>query len=603
MNLGSSREPAWMYTKPSIAAQVAPVLSGQVLGQQSLRVHTMPMVHKVLEDIGFAQVVTQLYPSGVDVPIHKILEVVIQSRLQSPKPVPVSHLQEWVSKTVLPQILALETEKVNDSRIGRTLELVAETAPVMWNELVRRATRAYALDLELIVYDTSSWHFEGEYAESDIVKYGYSRDGKTDCKQVNLGINAALDKCGIGIPVLYEVIPGNINDSSTVAANLARLQFLHRQLGNNESRLQVCGDRALLNIAKLHLYRSAQVDVIGSMSACSFNDKAMASVSEQSLLGHPLQYVAHRHQQLPADRLDAERYYAVRTTVSVPSSEDVPGSEAFDMAALVVLGSGKRRLDEKHRETLLEKTEARLAEIATHLNKGRYQKTSYTEAQRKAAIGKYPAIKGMVSYELTGQGALDNSGSDSKAAQSQQLSLKWNRVSSKIDEAKRLDGRYVVYFARESMSNDEVFAQFKARDCVEKCVDQVKGPGPVVVRPVFLHKDQRIRGLILACMVGALVTGLIERQVRTTHGYRATGKGIQDLFSDFEASLQTFSDYSQIIVMPRTSKWQDNVLDSVGVTLPATTIVTVEEWRYCTPVQPPPEWMLPVDKPKSEPSG
>jgi transposase len=565
-------------------------------------VHTIPIVHKVLEDIGFAQVVTQLCPNDVEVPIHKILEIVVQSRLQSPKPIPISRMQEWVSKTVLPQILALETDSANESRIGRTLETVAETAPVMWLALVKRALKAYAFDLDLIVYDTSSWYFEGEHTDSEIVKFGYSRDGKTDCKQVNIGINAALDKSGIGIPVLYEVIPGNVNDASTVAANLARLQFFHRQLGSNQSRLQVCGDRALLNIAKLHLYRSAQIDVIGSMSASKFNDTIMASVSEESLLKHPLQYVAHRHQNLPAERLEAERYHAVRTIVSVPIDEDVPGSESFDMPALVVLGSGKRRLDENHRETLLKKTETRLAEIASHLNKGRYQKRSYAEAQIKAAIKKQPAIKGMVVYQLRGQGMLDSPTSET-TIQSRQLSLTYERVLSKIEEAKSLDGRYVVYFARESMTNDEVFAHFKGRDCVEKCVDQVKGPGPVVIRPIFLHKDQRIRGLIFACMVGALVTGLVERQIRTTHGYKATGKGIQDLFSDFEAGLQTFSDHSQVIVMPRTSKWQDQVLASVGVKLVATTIVTVEEWRYCTPVQPPPDWMLPVVRPGTDPSG
>jgi transposase len=567
-----------MQKKPSIASQMVPLLAQQVIGHQSLRVQTIPLAHRVLTEIGFASAVDCLCQDDGDVAANKILQALIHSRLQSQKPVPLSHVQEWVGQSILPQVLDFPSNKLNDSRLGRVLELVADAAPTLWIDLIKRAHRAYPFDLDLVIYDTSSWYFEGEYEKSDIVKFGYSRDGKSECKQVNIGLNVAGD---YGIPILYQVHPGNKEDTTTVAENLAELQKLFKQIGDANTRLQVLGDRAMLNVAKLRMYHQAKTDVIGSMIDCNFNQAVLLSVTEEELLANPLSYVAERYQHLPKKRQEAERYYAVRTLAVVPAGDQPGEAETFKVPALVVLRSGKKRLDMQHREALLDKAEKRLQDIQDFLSTGqrKYANEQYADTQIKAALSKYAAIKGMLTYKLLRNDA-------------NKLNLTWSRVNERIQQAAKEDGRCVVYFTRDTLTTDEVFAYFKSRDLVEKRVDQVKGPGPVVVRPIYFHKDSRIRGIIFVCMVAALVTGLIERQVHTKEGYKATGEGIQQLFADFGAGLQTFSDFSQIITMPRTSKWQDIILNSVDAQLPPVTPVSVTEWRFAEPSSAPrPSWM------------
>lgn len=547
--------------KASIANQLAPFLQGQVIGTQPLRVQTIPMVHAILQNIGFSGVVNGHCGDDGDVAVDKVVEALVHSRLQNSTPVPLYQMEEWFSKTILPNVLEVPSHKLNDVRLGRVLELLDPAAKAMWVQLVLRVHSVYGFDLSLAIYDTSSVYVEGEYEGSELLRFGYSRDGKSNCKQFNLGLNVTGAD---GMPLLYHVTPGNVEDSSTVPTNLQELQKLYRLLGVPQA-LSVLGDRAMLTPEYVHLYERAKVNFIGSMRACALNTEVLKSVSEAELLQHPMSYLALRNQDKPADKQAAERYWAVRTQVTVPASKEVEGSSDLKLPVLVVLGAGKRRLDQQHRETLLTKTEHRLLEIAGYLNKGKYLNRVYAEGQIKKALSKYPAIKGMLAHELVGdQGS---------------LVLTWSRVVSKIEQTAALDGRYAVYFRDEQLADEKVFTEFKSRDKVEKRVDDIKGAGPVVVRPVFLHKEERIRGLVFVCMVALLVMAIEEMQVRRNLKQSVTGNKIQGVFQDFGASLQTFKDRSQLVMMPTPNKWQRQLLTSLGIQLESIApVVVTTQW-------------------------
>jgi transposase len=69
----------------------------------------------------------------------------------------------------------------------------------------------FALEYELLLYDVTSTFFEGA-ADFPIAQRGYSRDQRSDCKQVCIGL--VVSRCGM--PLGYEVFPGNTADVSTV---------------------------------------------------------------------------------------------------------------------------------------------------------------------------------------------------------------------------------------------------------------------------------------------------------------------------------------------------------------------------------------------------
>ena len=68
---------------------------------------------------------------------------------------------------------------------------------------------------------TTSSYFEGQYANSKLVEFGYNRDHKHGHEQVVIGLITTPDGC----PVCVEVFPGNTQDASTVIAKITELRF------------------------------------------------------------------------------------------------------------------------------------------------------------------------------------------------------------------------------------------------------------------------------------------------------------------------------------------------------------------------------------------
>ena len=78
---------------------------------------------------------------------------------------------------------------------------------------------------EVLLYDLTSTYFEGAAEEIPKATYGYSRDHRGDCKQVVLALVVTPE----GLPLAYEVMPGNTQDKQTLKDFLARLEALHGQ--------------------------------------------------------------------------------------------------------------------------------------------------------------------------------------------------------------------------------------------------------------------------------------------------------------------------------------------------------------------------------------
>jgi transposase len=69
----------------------------------------------------------------------------------------------------------------------------------------------FELEYDLLMYDITSTYFEGE-ADFDLAQRGDSHDKRGDCKQVCIGL--VMSRCGM--PLGYEVFPGNTADVTTV---------------------------------------------------------------------------------------------------------------------------------------------------------------------------------------------------------------------------------------------------------------------------------------------------------------------------------------------------------------------------------------------------
>jgi transposase len=119
--------------------------------------------------------------------------------------------EQWYPKTALAELLGVPVERVDDNRLYRTLDELLGLKDKLQVHLKQRLGSLFALDYDLLLYDVTSTFFEG-VANFPMAQRGYSRDQRSDCKQVCIGL--VVSRCGM--PLGYEVFPGNTADVSTV---------------------------------------------------------------------------------------------------------------------------------------------------------------------------------------------------------------------------------------------------------------------------------------------------------------------------------------------------------------------------------------------------
>jgi len=93
---------------------------------------------------------------------------------------------------------------------------------------------------DLVFYDITSTWFDGDRSlvEDDIRRFGYSRDGRFDRRQITIGVVMSSD----GIPLCHHVFPGNTVDKTTVAEVVADLKSRFSLRG-----VVFVGDRGILS--------------------------------------------------------------------------------------------------------------------------------------------------------------------------------------------------------------------------------------------------------------------------------------------------------------------------------------------------------------------
>ena len=176
---------------------------------------------------GLADLCEQLLPCGKEaVPWAKMAAVLVAARLCEPS----SELhiaEDWYRRTALSDLLQLDADLVNKDRLYRSLDLLLEHKAALEAHLSRRSGELFAVDNEVLLYDVTSTYFEGEAEGNVLARRGYSREHRTDCKQVCIALVVTFD----GFPMGYEVFAGNTNDSRTVQEIVSTMEARHGVVG------------------------------------------------------------------------------------------------------------------------------------------------------------------------------------------------------------------------------------------------------------------------------------------------------------------------------------------------------------------------------------
>ena len=155
--------------------------------------------------------------------------------------------QHLFERSALGDLLGISPEKVNDDRLYRALDQVLPHKEALEKHLKERLGRMFKLEYDLLLYDITSTYFEGVCEGNEEARFGYSRDKRSDCKQVCIGLVVSRE----GMPLGYELFAGNRADVSTVKEIVEKIEG---QYGKAD-RIWVM-DRGMVSEKTLTLLRS-----------------------------------------------------------------------------------------------------------------------------------------------------------------------------------------------------------------------------------------------------------------------------------------------------------------------------------------------------------
>src|SRR5271163_4229060 len=102
-------------------------------------------------------------------------------------------------------------------------DLLLAHKEAVFSHLTERWRDLFNADFDVLLYDLTSTYFEvnaSDLPEGDKRRHGYSRDKRPDCPQLVIALVVTTE----GLPLAYEVLPGNTADSKTLRTFLSEIE-------------------------------------------------------------------------------------------------------------------------------------------------------------------------------------------------------------------------------------------------------------------------------------------------------------------------------------------------------------------------------------------
>jgi hypothetical protein len=163
-----------------------------------------------------------LPPSRKGTQWDKVLQVLVSYRLIAPGSEWKLH-REWFANSAMADLLGADFGLAELHKLYACHDFLLPHKEALFSHLMARWRDLFNADFDVLLYDLTSTYFEinaSDVAEGDKRRHGYSRDKRPDCPQVVIALVVTPE----GLPLAYEVLPGNTADCKTLRIFLARIE-------------------------------------------------------------------------------------------------------------------------------------------------------------------------------------------------------------------------------------------------------------------------------------------------------------------------------------------------------------------------------------------
>ena len=164
----------------------------------------------------------RLPPSRKGTRWDQVLQVLVSYRLIAPGSEWKLH-RDWFGNSAMADLLGADFGLAASHKLYACHDFLLQHKADLFSHLMARWRDLFNADFDVLLYDLTSTYFEinaSDVAEGDKRRHGYSRDKRPDCPQVVIALVVTPE----GLPLAYEVLPGNTADCTTLRMFLARIE-------------------------------------------------------------------------------------------------------------------------------------------------------------------------------------------------------------------------------------------------------------------------------------------------------------------------------------------------------------------------------------------
>ena len=210
---------------------------------------------EVMNKLGLPEFFHRILPSPrAKIPWADLATILVVSRFCDARS-ELSIAEHFYRTSALPDLLGVSADDIYDNRLYRALDVLLPEKDAFQKHLKERFGELFAIEYDILLYDVTSTYFEGAAERNPEAKRGHTRDGRSDCKQVIIGIVVTTE----GIPLGYEVFEGNRHDSKTVEEIVEKMESLY----GKSNRVWVM-DRGMVSQKNHALLQSGRRYIIGT---------------------------------------------------------------------------------------------------------------------------------------------------------------------------------------------------------------------------------------------------------------------------------------------------------------------------------------------------
>jgi hypothetical protein len=425
--------------------------------------------------------------------------------------------ERFYPRTALEDICGVGEEQVNKDRLYRALDHLLPHKAALEAHLKSRIGTLFEEPFDVLLYDLTSTYFEGLAEGNPQARRGYSRDHRSDCVQVVIGLVVTRS----GLPLGYEVFAGNQSEPMTLDGMMAKMETLY----GKASRIWVF-DRGVASERNLEaLRRSGGLYLVGT---------------PRTLL-----------RKVEAELLE-ENWTKVREGIEVKRVASPDGSQD----TFILCRSSDRRTKEAAIHDRFERQiEERLGRLQTSVSSGRLRSRDVLQQRLGRLKLECSRVARAYSFHVEGDGSA--------------LSFSWTKDEAKAQYMRHTEGAYLLRTNLGGHSEPELWSMYMQLNDAEAAFRTLKQD--LSIRPVHHHNEDRVKAHVLVCFLAYAMYRTLDRLAKLK-GLAMTARRVLDSLATIKSGdiILPLVDGRELRLrrVSRPDPQQAEILTRLGVDLP-----------------------------------